>query len=86
MRQADLFAAARGSSAPSPELPDPDAIRKRLHDALTVLRAAREMPWSPQRVRTQEHLFQNMTNWLPEPERDALRLDFAAEMARLRQS
>ena len=86
MRQADLFGAGRGPAAPVPETPDADAIRARLHAVLDTLRAARAMPWEPARVRTQEHLFQNMTNWLPEVERDALRLAFAAEMARLRQA
>lgn len=84
MSQADLFAPLRGRAAPPPDRPEPDAVRARLLEWLATARAAREMPWTPQRVGTLEHLFHNMANWLPEDERDGLRRAFAAELARLR--
>jgi hypothetical protein len=84
MSQGDLFAAAVGLPAPAATgLPDPDAIRRRLHAMLALVRGAREMPWGPPRARAQEHLFTNMAAWLPQEERDALRSAFAAEMRRL---
>lgn len=84
MRQSDLFAAVRSPTPPPPEVPEPDAIRARLHALLETARAAGAMPWPPTRVRTQEHLFHNMANWLPEEERDRLRHEFRAELERLR--
>jgi hypothetical protein len=53
---------------------------------LVLLRDAAEIPWVPSRARAQEHLFMNMAAWLPPAERDALRREFTAEMARLRVS
>jgi hypothetical protein len=84
-RQGDLFAAASGSATPhASETPEPAAIRARLHAMLATVRSAREMPWEPARARAQGLLFNNMANWLPDAERDALRRAFAAEMNRLR--
>jgi len=84
MRQPDLFGAAGPVAPAPPEVPDPAAVRERLHSMLLLVRGASEMPWPPQRARVQEIMFPNMANWLPEGERDALRRDFAAEMDRLR--
>lgn len=64
-------------------LPAPDAIRTRLHALLATARAAEAMPWTPERTRVHRLMFHNMANWLPTGERDALRQDFAAELARL---
>jgi hypothetical protein len=85
MHQGDLFAAA-ASSIPPPEIPDPIAIRARLHAMLALVRGACEMPWVPSRARVQEHLFINMASWLPQEEREDLRQAFAVEMRRLRPS
>ena len=84
MRQPDLFGSARPATPPVSELPDPAAIRVRLHAMLALVSEAGAMPWPPQRAGVQHILFHNMANWLPEAERDALRRDFAAEMDRLR--
>jgi hypothetical protein len=85
IRQGDLFTVAAGPAAYSAsETPDPEAIRTRLQALLALLRDAAEVPWAPSRARAQEYLFMNMAAWLPQAERDALRRDFAAEMARLR--
>ena len=87
MRQTDLFDTARPSAtAPVSQTPDPEMIRARLQALLQTVRNANEMPWQASRTRTQEHLFHNMANWLPEQERDALRSAFTAEMERLRQA
>jgi hypothetical protein len=83
MRQADLFSATKAAPTPQPEVPDPDAIRARLHAWLTEARGAATMPWEPTRAHVKAMVFHNMANWLPEAERDALRRAFAAEMARL---
>ncbi len=82
MRQTDLFAAARAPGPPPSDLPDPAAIRVRLHDMLTTARASKLLPWTPERTRVQQLIFHGMVNWLPEDERDALWRDFAAEMVR----
>ncbi len=84
MRQADLFSAGRPAPAPQPEIPAPDAIRLRLLAVLAEAQEASKMPWEPPYDRTQEIVFHNMANWLPEVERDELRQAFATEMARLR--
>ena len=85
MSQTDLFAAAhRPAVAPAPEVPDPEVIRIRLNALLELARTASSMPWVPQRVRVQEHLFSNMTRWLPEAEGERLHDAFAAELERLR--
>lgn len=85
IRQGDLFAAVGAPVRPSKgEGPEPETIRARLHATLVLLRSAYEMPWDPLRARTQEYLFTNMTLWLPQEERDALRQEFAVQMSRLR--
>ena len=82
MSQLDLFSkSARAVSAA--ETPDPNAIRERLTGVLQQLRAADRMPWKPTELRSWRHVFHNMANWLPADERDRLRRDFIAEVARL---
>lgn len=82
MGQIDLFAAA-GPAKQIPQTPDPDAIRVRLVGILDELRASERLPWTPTQLRSWLHVFPNMANWLPADERDRLRQDFAAEIARL---
>lgn len=64
--------------------PSPDMIRQRLQALLATAQGAARMPWDAQRARVNAHLFHNMANWLPEPERDALREAFTQELERLR--
>ncbi len=40
-------------------------------------------PWTPETTRLNQLIFPQMANWLPESERDQLRLDFEAELKRL---
>ena len=84
MRQPDLFGAAKTPAAtPLSDIPDPAAIRVRLHSLLETARAATTMPWPPTRARVQEIIFHNMANWLPPAERDELRAAFLNELNRL---
>ncbi len=66
------------------EMPDPEAVRRRLHRLLAEARAATQMPWPERHARMWQTVFPNMANWLPSEEADQLRLDFGREMERLR--
>ncbi|GLI93287.1 hypothetical protein [Methylocystis echinoides] len=79
--QGDLFGG--DSPAATPKV-DPAAIRLRLQAMLDDIRAARdESPWSSATTQLNKLLFPQMANWLPAVERDALRMAFEAELARL---
>lgn len=80
-RQPDLFAA---TPQPQPRLPTAEDVRPKLLAMLNAARNASRMPWDPQRANVKAILFHQMANWLPEPERDELRIAFAREMDRLR--
>ena len=64
--------------------PDPEKIRKRLTALLETARAAQKMPWSERDAHMWQTVFPNMANWLPEGEAEQLRLEFSAEIERLR--
>lgn len=86
--QASLFGDAPDRIPDSPSdtrsyLPDPADIRRRLHDLLATARAAERMPWDPRKAGLWQIVFPQMANWLPEEERDQLRLEFAREIERL---
>jgi hypothetical protein len=85
MRQFDLFAGAR-PRAHVPQSPDPDAIRVRLLDVLEQLRNTERMPWDPAQLRSWQHVFRNMANWLPPEEGDRLRQEFSREIERLQRT
>jgi hypothetical protein len=55
-----------------------------LEKLLAEAASAAKMPWPAQQARVNEIIFHNMANWLPEPERGAIRTQFRAEMARLK--
>lgn len=82
MSQLDLFAAAKLGLSTG-QTPDPNVIRGRLNAVVQQLRAADRMPWKPAELRSWRHIFHNMANWLPPEEREKLRRDFTAEIARL---
>ena len=69
------------------QAPDPERLaahaRQRMATLLDEIRAADAMPWDAQRAEVNALVFHNMANWLPAPERDALRAAFRAEMERL---
>ena len=85
MRQFDLFAGTRSASQ-VPQSPDPEAIRARLLDVLEQLRTTEQMPWKPWQLRSWQHVFHNMANWLPQDERDRLRQEFFTQVERLQQA
>ena len=80
MRQGDLF--DNYGERPAPPNPDPEDIRARLNDALRELRTADAFPWTEMDLRVWRHLFPQMSNWLPEAEREELRCAFLAELDR----
>lgn len=79
--QTDLF----GDHDPAPQNPErmQSLVRPRLAALLAEARAAQRIPWDAQATLVNRTLFHQMANWLPEPERDRLRADFLAELARL---
>ena len=64
--------------------PDPEKIRGRLLDLLSTVKSAQKLPWSEKDARMWQIVFPNMANWLPEAEAEQLRLEFSAEIERLR--
>jgi hypothetical protein len=66
--------------------PDPEKVRQRLRVLLEKARSAKEMPWSERDARMWQAVFPNMANWLPDDEAGQLRLEFAQEMERLKQT
>ncbi|MDJ0448975.1 hypothetical protein [Methylocystis sp. JR02] len=81
--QGDLFA-GEPARAPAAAKVDPEMIRRRLQKMLAELRAGQHgSPWPHETTRLNRLLFPQMSNWLPEDERDQLRLEFEAELKRL---
>ena len=84
MSQMDLF--AQPVEAPSP-IPSVDAVRARFEAMLGALRAAaRDLPFTPRELAYWEVVTPQMANWLPPEEREAVCAEFAAHLARLRQT
>ena len=67
-------------------LPDPEKVRQRLKALLEKARCAEKMPWSERDARMWQTVFPNMANWLPDDEAAQLRLEFAREIERLKQT
>jgi hypothetical protein len=69
------------------QAPDPERLAalalQRMTTLLDEIRAADSMPWDAQRAEVNALVFHNMANWLPAPERNALRAAFRTEMERL---
>jgi hypothetical protein len=80
--QGDLFGEDLRAWAPAPV--DAEKVRLRLRTMLDDLRSVREgSPWPHDTMRANRLLFPQMSNWLPEPERDQFRFEFEAELKRL---
>lgn len=81
--QGDLFAGQerpKGNYIPV----DIGLIRRRLLGMLAAVRASESgSPWPPETTRLYQLLFPQMSNWLPEDERERLRSEFVAELKRL---
>ncbi len=73
-----------GAAAPQAStIPSPESIRSRVEAVLSVLRTADEMPWTAAEIRSWSLVIPQMSNWLPEAERDSVRAEFATQMSRL---
>lgn len=79
--QAELFEADQAPPAYRPNL---DEVRARLNNILAEARAAKRLPWEPDKVLLYRTIFPHMAGWLPEDEGAQLRFEFDAEMARLK--
>lgn len=82
--QASLFGEGRMETPQVSYLPDPADVRTRLRDVLETARSAATMPWKEREARMWQIVFPNMAKWLPEDEAAQLRLDFDAEIRRLK--
>ncbi len=87
-RQGDLFAASAQPNQIAAEAipayrPDLDKVRAKLHKILAEARAAKKLPWEPDKVSIYRTIFPHMAGWLPEEEAKQLRFEFDTEMARL---
>ena len=82
-----MFGEGEGRMPPArqPDIaPDPDRVRRRLHEVLERARAAPEQPWPEKKQRVWQIVFPNMAKWLPEDEAEQLRFEFAQEIERLK--
>ncbi|MBU6166952.1 MAG: hypothetical protein KGQ52_12625 [Alphaproteobacteria bacterium] len=65
-------------------VPDIEDIRAELKSILHVMRTAGDAsPWDVRTLRYHKTVFPQMSNWLPEDERTAMRTEFARELARI---
>ena len=72
------------TSKPTSCEPDRDDVRRELLDVLAEAKAATdECPWDKRTYQYHKTVFPQMANWLPEDERDQLRLEFAQEIDRI---
>jgi hypothetical protein len=71
------------TAAPPAYRPDPDKVRAQLHKILAEARAAKKLPWEPDKVSVYRTIFPHMAGWLPEEEAKQLRFEFDTEMKRL---
>jgi hypothetical protein len=78
-RQLDMF----GSPPAQNYDPDPEDVRAELIEVLARARAAPEAPWPAKEASYWGTVFPQMANWLPAEEAQQLRIEFAAELARL---
>ena len=86
-QQGSLFGDAEGRIPDPPRpshLPDPEDIRRRLHELLAKARGAERMPWDERKARMWQIVFPQMANWLPDDEANQLRFEFAQEIERLK--
>lgn len=88
--QPDLFGNASQpelfdeNAAPKAYRADPEKVRARLYVILNEARSAQTLPWDTRQLTLYRTIFPQMTNWLPETEAAQLRLEFEAELVRLK--
>ena len=78
-RQLDMF----GSQPAQSYDPDPESVRAELLAILAKAKAAPDVPWDTREASLYRVILPQMANWLPAEEAAQLRLEFAAELARL---
>ena len=84
--QADLFGTQADLFGPPPKqsyAPSLATVRAEVHKVLEKARIAKEMPWTAKEVAFWKTVFPQMTNWLPEEERELVRSAFWEEINRL---
>jgi len=85
-QQPSLFGEGEGRmAAPTPPPVDhPARAREKLNALLALARRSQTLPWPERDARMWETVFPQIANWLPDDEADALRAEFAREIARRR--
>jgi hypothetical protein len=78
-KQLDLF----GPPPPQSYAPSLATVRAEVNKVLEKARIAKDMPWTEKEVRFWKTVFPQMTNWLPEEEREQARAAFWEEICRL---
>ncbi len=69
---------------PATYKPDLAVVRSKLHKWLADVKGCEAgSPWSERETGSNVIVFRQMANWLPEDERDQLRLEFVEELRRL---
>jgi len=84
--QPDLFGTQPDLFGPPPKqsyVPSLEKVRAEVNKVLDKARIARDMPWTPKEVAFWKTVFPQMTNWLPEGEREQARAAFWEEITRL---
>jgi hypothetical protein len=64
-------------------VPSLEKVRAEVGKVLEKARIAKDMPWTAKEVAFWKTVFPQMTNWLPEQEREQARAAFREEIARL---
>lgn len=84
--QADLFGTQADLFGPPPRQtyePSLEKVRAEVDKVLEKARIAKDMPWTAKEVAFWKTVFPQMTNWLPEGEREQARAAFWEEIDRL---
>ncbi len=84
--QPDLFGTQADLFGPPPKqsyVPSLEKVRAEVNKVLEKARIAKEMPWTAKEVAFWKTVFPQMTNWLPEEQREQVRSAFWEEINRL---
>ncbi|MBX9926083.1 MAG: hypothetical protein K2Y05_06975 [Hyphomicrobiaceae bacterium] len=87
--QPDLFGTQTDLFGPPPKqayvpyVPPLEKVRAEVNKVLDKARIAKDMPWTAKEVAFWKTVFPQMTNWLPEDEREQVRAAFWEEIGRL---
>lgn len=84
--QPDLFGTQGDLFGPPPKqsyAPSLEKVRAEVDKVLEKARIAKDMPWTAKEVAFWKTVFPQMTNWLPEEERERVRSAFWEEINRL---